>query len=137
MYEPLEAHAALGRDDYCSAHDHPFARAKRVADEPRLWVVSGEQPVGAEWVKPRAALDFGDGQLLHRPAAELALAPGTRLRLDAMSRGRYFDNGDYFLTTRRFCVLDGPHAGTCWETTEMHDVEGGSTTSDDPVEPLP
>lgn len=47
------------------------------------------------------------------------IAPGTRLRLDGVRQGgAYLHDGAWSAYTRRFCVLEGPMAGTCWEETQ-------------------
>jgi hypothetical protein len=143
--EPISAHAPLGEDDVCLAHERgpdPYghdasAFAREMAErEPRIWRVTGNDQVTATWVAPAAALKFPDGALLHRPPRVLRLTPDTQLRLDAWERGRYFDGGDHVMTTRRFCVLDGPLAGTCWEGTESVSMDPDETWRiADPVEP--
>lgn len=47
------------------------------------------------------------------------LTAGTRLRLDSVHHGgAYLHDGAWSTVTRRFCVLDGPMAGTCWDDAE-------------------
>jgi hypothetical protein len=144
ILEPTVAHARLGLGDFCRAHDQgpdPYGWdedgfARQMAErEARIWRVI-EPGTQASWVEPRASTRFEDGQLLHRPARVFALEVGTRLRLDAWTSGRYFDGGDHTLTKRRFCVLDGALAGTCWTASDSVSIEPGGWRVSDPVEPM-
>jgi hypothetical protein len=110
---PPRAHATTDPSGYCTDdHGNPGNWQRPGAEEPRTWQVVGQE----------AVLDERHGR------QDLALAPGTMLRLDAVHvrRVRYPEDGpqpwgfpgDYDETERRFCVLDGPMAGTCWESTE-------------------
>lgn len=136
IFEPIASHADTEVESYCDAHDNDLAWLYRKAAErePRLWVVIGDGLI-AYWVQPRSGPRFDDGQSLHRLDPPLRLAPGTRLRLDSANSGRYYDGGDHTSTTRRFCVLDGPFAGTCWDANESVATDG-TWQSVDPVKPL-
>jgi hypothetical protein len=140
VFEPLEPHAPTGDDACCAAHDFEFGGYERwrdaAHDGPRLWEITGDKPVKALWVAPQAATGFAD-QLLHKPTTTLTLAPGTRLRLDALHSGRFYEGGDHILTFRRFCVLDGPWAGTCWAASETSYLDDNVPRSIDPVAPAP
>jgi hypothetical protein len=123
---PVEPHAATGEGDRCDEHDRPDAWLDRAgsARAPHLWRVT-HPGIRATWVAPpNGALKFDDGHLLHRPNRDLTLTPGTRLRLDGVRSGRCHDGGDHVSITRRFCVLDGPLAGTCWQTDESTATDG-------------
>jgi hypothetical protein len=66
------------------------------------------------------------------------IASGTSLRLDSVQHGgAYLHDGAWSAVTRRFCVLDGPMAGTCWDETEwtsqFDDAEAPGTRSAEPV----
>jgi hypothetical protein len=76
--------------------------------------------------------------------ANRALEPGTELRLDAIhiERASYGEDGpqpwgfpgDYDEVHRRFCVLEGRMAGTCWEAVEVMEIGARSATYRDRVE---
>jgi hypothetical protein len=81
-------------------------------------------------------MPFADGRLLQEPPHLMILEPGVRLRLHSVMTGRYAVPEDHDSTTQRFCVLDGPFAGTCWSADESV-ASGSDWRSIDPVEPLP
>jgi hypothetical protein len=71
------------------------------------------------------------------------LSPGTRLRLDASDiqgfrDGHFGETGDYTISEFRFCVLDGPLAGTCWrqELVVADMFRPWVTAEPNPLEPL-
>jgi hypothetical protein len=69
------------------------------------------------------------------------LVPGTLLRLDGevsqVFRDGYFGaSGDYTITTRFFCAIDGAMAGTCWEAVGFEDMRDPANVLWDPVERL-
>ena len=124
LYEPIEPHASPAEDGYCALHEYKHDLMHRETGPSRAWIVTGNGPAPATHSAPRADYKFDDGQLHHHTPDDLQLEPGTRLRLDASSRGRHFDGGDHYLTKRRFCVLDGPLAGTCWEAMDSEYLDG-------------
>ncbi len=143
IYEPVEAHAPLGEDDYCAAHDREPGRDRWDADAyhrrlaasgTRAWQIT-TTGARALWIQARAGFSFADVGPEHEPSALIALAPGTRLRLDSVKVERCYTPEDHESTTRRFCVLDGPFAGTCWSANESV-AHGSDWRSDDPVDPL-
>jgi hypothetical protein len=139
ILEPISPHATLALDDACLEHDRgpdefgwdhdAFAR-KTARRAPRVWRVTADG-AHATWILMRDRRPVPD--LRRGPAIVLAL--GTRLRLDAVTSGRHYDGGDHTAITRRFCVLDGPHAGTCWESEESISTEG-LWHSKEPIEPI-
>lgn len=143
LYEPVTAHAPLGEDDYCAAHDgldfmklsaehlESLTQAQRIgrvvaSHHPRIWQLG-------ETVKTTAlrAHQYPLGRM-HDGAQPFVLWRGTRLRLDW--EGGYLD-GDSSDTWWRFCALDGPLAGTCWHAAE-HAARDGLVHDRDPVEPV-
>lgn len=76
--------------------------------------------------------------------ADQSLDPGTRLRLDAVwshlweypEDGPQWQRGEYEVIERRFCVLEGAMAGTCWEAKEWRPVGASSASHRDRVEPI-
>lgn len=129
MRAPAHPHAAVDPDGCCAAHDRKGYRKGGSPRDRRLWRVSGDRPV-----EPVLLLDTFNSY--ERAPAGPALKPGTLLRLDHVAFGRYYDGGDHSSTTRRFCVVDGPYAGTCWEAGEI-EMTDGSWRYADPVEPVP
>ena len=117
IYSPIEPHADTDPDSRCDIHDRTdldlVRRWTAGSTWPRLWHVTGDEPV-------HASLHLSDEPARFTRAPEgISLAPGTRLRLDASGGPeRHYDGGEHYSTTRRFCVLDGPMAGTCWEAHE-------------------
>ncbi len=115
---PPHRHEAVDPDDCCDA-DHGSGEGWRrpLVGEERERRIESERPV----------VDARHGR------KEWGLEPGIRLRLDAV-RTRLvsypedqptpwgFLGGDFEETERRYCVLDGPMSGTCWETTEARAV---------------
>lgn len=145
-FEPVTAHAPLGENDYCDAHDEfddplgmsPERRKdltalqalhrKMALDEPRIWQVTAS--VKSTLVHPQSAFAFREG--LHESPSAFVLWRGTRLRLDTVHG--YLD-GKNSATIWRFCVLDGPLAGTCWYA-EAWIARDDSSHTRDPVEPI-
>jgi hypothetical protein len=144
IYEPVTAHAPLGEDHYCAAHDGfdyrwVLSQEHREAlttlqglgrslacNQPRIWQLT-------ETVKTTALLahQYPLGET-HKSVQPFVLWRGTRLRLDW--QGGYAD-GETSDTWWRFCALDGPLAGTCWHAIERN-ARDDSSHFRDPVEPV-
>lgn len=58
----------------------------------------------------------------------MELARGTQIRLDALSAGRFYEGGEHYSVDARFCVLDGPFAGTCWRAYQVEFTDGSVRT---------
>ncbi len=134
LLEPVDAHASTEPDGFCAQHPDPHRPyldgLKTVVgyDEPRLWRVSGEEPVEAFVFVPgkyRAGLDVRG-----------LLVPGTPLRLDSVLVQFYCDGNIHESTWRRFCVLDGDLIGHCLVSNDVL-LDDHETHMSDPVEPLP
>ncbi len=133
IFAPPHPHASTEPAGYCSMHDERSTDLYRKGSDvgARLWHVSGVLPVLALTIRDRLS------GLPSTPAPDgLSLAAGTRLRLDAAHQGRYFDGGDQIITNQRFCVVEGPLAGTCWDSYQSFAVDGEVFAISDPVEPL-
>jgi len=61
--------------------------------------------------------------------------PGTFLRLDSVRVSWYGDGDNHMMTDRRFCALDGPLAGHCFNGPDVLDDHASHRAN--PVEPLP
>jgi hypothetical protein len=112
MLDPPEPHTPATAGGWCHRrHDRESGWRRPEPDEARQWCVAATSPLRADSDDPDLLVD--DDGYLDPPLGRLD--PGTRLRLDSVLEERIFD--DEVQTTRRFCVLDGPFAGTCWEIT--------------------
>lgn len=125
-FEPVTAHAPLGENDYCDAHDE-FDDPLGMSPERRKDLTAC---VKSTLVHPQSAFAFREG--LHESPSAFVLWRGTRLRLDTVHG--YLD-GRNSATIWRFCVLDGPLAGTCWYADAWIARDDSSHTRD-PVEPI-
>jgi hypothetical protein len=131
---PAEPHADVEDEGYCAAHDSEQAPGVHWAPDgefPRYWCVRGRAPVRAVGVIPEDRFPYASD------VVGLSLAPGTRLRLDATGGGRYYDGGEHDVVTWRFCVLDGPWAGTCWEFSDAMPIPYDAWPISVPIEPQP
>jgi len=133
VISPTGQHADLREDGYCPAHDggaRGYHRWTPDSEFPRLWRVRGRSPVRASGVVgSRWSPSSG------RDPEKHGLDPGTRLRLDATWAQRFYAP-DFCSVTWRFCVLDGPWAGTCWEMSDAVLVPYDEWPIGAPVEPL-
>jgi len=114
---PPRHHTSTDSDSWCEADHGPAEGWQKPNDEERVQRLD----------ENRLIVDVRHERL------DWGIRPGTRLRLDAV-RARTisyawdvptpwgFLGGDYEETQRRYCVLDGPMAGTCWESTEARAV---------------
>ena len=105
---PRELHAPLAVDDTCPQHRDTTGYEAPGGESARLWVVrAGYRVVPYPPSRPRSAIRGWQ------------LSAGVRLRLDAAREshfrdGHFGETGDYTISSYRFCVLDGPLAGSCW-----------------------
>ena len=123
---PPHPHAVTDVDAVCCADHGPGDWQRPSGAEQRLWLVASDvQIVDARHER-----------------ADLALQPGTRLRLDAIRTGHIaypedgpqWQRGSYEVVERRFCVLEGAMAGTCWESWNERPVGSHNPFSGDRLE---
>jgi hypothetical protein len=133
LLPPPRSHSPLEEDGRCEAHKDPDwwpETYPKWGHEPRVWRV-------------RAGMTIRATRHKRGEDADRRIDPGTRLRLDfhreqGFRDGYFGESGDYTITERRFCVLDGQWAGTCWSSLIVADMWDRSLTdAPDPVEPIP
>jgi len=113
---PPSPHAPTEPDGYCAIDHLDDGWQRPTATEQGVWRVTGDEHI----------VDDRHGR------RDQSLAPGTSLRLDRVRAsqieypgdGPQWQRGAYEVIERRFCVLDGTMAGTCWESREER--PGGS-----------
>jgi hypothetical protein len=122
LLDPAQPHASTDLASRCSEHTRAHEPRREPQEEGRLWRVAGDQVV----TDPRPD---------HSAAR---LSPGTLLRLDRTTaqgfREGNFGPDGHWIVSRRFCVLDGPAAGTCWEAQDLEDMRDPTHTQRDLVE---
>jgi len=124
---PPRAHAPTDLGAVCSADHGSKGWHAPATTDPHLWRIVADAPV----------VD------VRHERADWALLPGTRLRLDAVRTGQIaypddgpqWERGAYEVIERRLCVLEGPMAGTCWETWDGRPVGSVAPYRGDPVAP--
>lgn len=122
---PPRAHTPADPEGRCEVHAPTSHEWRSMPAEGRIWRTIGEALI----------TDRRHGRIAW------GLAPGTSLRLDGEDtqgfRDGYFGlSGDYLITTRYFCVLDGPMKGTCWEATDIEDAWDPALSNRAPVAPV-
>jgi hypothetical protein len=125
---PPRSHAPTDLGAVCSTDHGPGDWQRPAEAEQRLWRVVSDAPITDE----------------RHGRADWGLQPGTGLRLDGVRTrhieypedGPQWQRGGYEVIERRFCVLDGAMAGTCWETREERPVGSGVPFRGDRVEPV-
>lgn len=134
LLSPPRSHAGLDEDGRCDEHEDPSSWSKtypKWGRKPRIWRVRDGVTIRA------------DRHARRKDAEPIHLEPWTRLRLDlwwqqGFRDGDFGESGDYWITERRFCVLDGKWAGCCWTNTIIADMWDPSVTdTSDPVEEWP
>ena len=125
---PPRAHAQTGLRTVCSADHGSQGWRAPAATELRLW---------------RLVADAAVADVRHE-RADWALLPGTGLRLDAIrmtqvdyhDEGPQWQRGSYEVIERRFCVLEGSMAGTCWETWHERPIGSAEPYRGDRIESI-
>jgi hypothetical protein len=134
LLEPVSARASTEPDGFCDSHPEGSLEYLRglasVAreGEPRLWRVRGVTSV--------KVFRFHGGTSRVRHDVHYALLPGTLLRLDSVRVSWYCDGQIHTITDRRFCALEGPMAGHCFNSSDAL-LDDHESHMAGPVEPLP